>query len=42
VRVFCADLDADRAYILQVQLRAADLAPWLERMRKLTLEALAR
>ena len=41
-RVFCADPEADRAHVVQVQLRAADLAPWLERMRKLKLEALAR
>ncbi|HEX5761299.1 MAG TPA: nucleotidyltransferase domain-containing protein [Thermoanaerobaculia bacterium] len=42
VRFFCADPEADRAHTVQVQLRAADLAPWLERMRKLKLEALAR
>lgn len=42
VRFFCADPEADRAHVVQVQLRAADLAPWLERMRKLKLEALAR
>jgi predicted nucleotidyltransferase len=42
VRFLCADVDADRAHTVQVQLRAADLAPWLERMRKLKLEALAR
>ncbi|MGH9361196.1 MAG: nucleotidyltransferase domain-containing protein [Thermoanaerobaculia bacterium] len=42
VRIFLADPEADHAYVRDVQLRAADLAPWLERMRKIKLEALAR
>lgn len=42
VRVFCADETEDRAYLRDVQLRAADLVPWLERMRQRKLEALRR
>jgi predicted nucleotidyltransferase len=42
VRVYCADPEADHIYVRDVQLRAADLAPWLERMRKIKLEALRR
>lgn len=41
-RVFCADEETDQAYVRDVQLRAADLVPWLERMRKRKLEALRR
>lgn len=41
-RVFCADSEADRAFVRNVQIRAADLAPWLERNRKATLAAIAR
>lgn len=40
--VFCADADAERDFRLQVQLRAADLAPFLRRMQRLKLEALRR
>lgn len=41
-RVFCADPGADLAYIRDVQLLAADLEPFLRRMRRLKLGALAR
>jgi predicted nucleotidyltransferase len=41
-RVFCADPKADHAYRRDVQLRAADLEPFLRRTRRLKLEALAR
>lgn len=39
-RVFVADPEADRAYVRDVQLRAADVAPWLARARRRKLEAL--
>lgn len=41
-RVFCADPEADLAFVRDVQLRAADLEPFLRRMRRLKLEAVAR
>jgi uncharacterized protein YutE (UPF0331/DUF86 family)/predicted nucleotidyltransferase len=41
-RVYLGDAAADRAYVRDVQLRAADLAPFLRRMRQLKLDALAR
>lgn len=41
-RVFCADPAADHAYVRDVQLRAADLEPFLRRMRRLKFEAIAR
>jgi uncharacterized protein len=41
-RIFLGDADLDHAYVRDVQLRAADLAPFLERMRRLKLAALAR
>ena len=40
--VFCRDPEAEHAFRRDVQLRAADLAPWLERMRRIKLDALAR
>lgn len=40
-RVFLGDPAADRIFVRDVQLRAADLEPWLKKMRKLQLEALA-
>ena len=40
-RVHCRDLELDHAFIRDVQLRAADLAPFLERMRAIKLEALS-
>ena len=41
-RLFLGDPAADHAYVRDVQLRAADLAPWLRRMEKIKLAALAR
>ena len=41
-RVFSADEEADRIFVRDVQLRAADLEPFLRRYRKKKLEALAR
>lgn len=41
-RVFCAEPEADLRYVRDVQLRAADLRPFLERTRRLKLEALRR
>jgi predicted nucleotidyltransferase len=41
-RVFCADPAADHAFVRDVQLRAADLAPFLRRMRRIKLDAIAR
>lgn len=40
-RVLCRDPQADHDYVRNVQLRAADLEPWL-RMRALKLEAIRR
>lgn len=42
LRVFCSDGEADHAFVRDVQLRAADLAPFLRRMRGMKLEALKR
>ncbi|CAN5811328.1 hypothetical protein BH23GEM7_BH23GEM7_11210 [soil metagenome] len=42
IRVHCSDAEADHVYVRDVQLRAADLAPFLERMRRIKLEALRR
>lgn len=41
VRLFCTDEEADHAFRRDVQLRAADLAPLLRRMRARILEELA-
>lgn len=41
-RVFCGDAAADHAFVRDVQLRAADLAPFLRRMRRIKLEALQK
>lgn len=41
-RLFCADPEADHAYVRDVQLRAADLEPFLRRTRRVKLSALAR
>jgi predicted nucleotidyltransferase len=40
-RVFCRDPDGDHAFLRDVQLRAADLEPFLRRMRAVKLEALS-
>jgi predicted nucleotidyltransferase len=42
VRIVCSGLDADHAFRRDVQLRAADLEPFLRRTRRVKLEALAR
>ena len=39
-RIVCRDERADHAYVRDVQLRAADLEPWLRRMRELKLRAI--
>jgi len=39
-RVACTDPEADLRYVRDVQLRAADLLPFLERTRRIKLEAL--
>ena len=41
-RVYCSDEEADHAYVRDVQLRAADLEPFLQRTRGLKLAALGR
>jgi predicted nucleotidyltransferase len=41
-RVFCADSESDHAFRRDVQLRAADLDPFLQRMRRLLHASLAR
>jgi predicted nucleotidyltransferase len=41
-RLVCLDAQADHAYVRDVQLRAADLEPFLRRARRLKLAALAR
>jgi predicted nucleotidyltransferase len=41
-RVFCRDARADRDFVRDVQLRAADLALWLGRFRATRLAALRR
>ena len=40
-RLVCRDPEIDHAFVRDVQLRAADILPFLDRMRKLKLEALA-
>ena len=42
VTVYCAAPEADHAFRRDAQLRAADLAPFLKRMRSLKLASLAR
>jgi predicted nucleotidyltransferase len=41
-RLFCADSGAEHAFVRDVQLRAADLEPWLRRMRRRQVEVLSR
>lgn len=41
-RVAAPDPEGDRRFVRDVQLRAADLDPFLRRMRKIKLEALSR
>jgi predicted nucleotidyltransferase len=40
--VYCADAELEHAFRRDVQLRAADLAPWLRRLREVKLDAIAR
>ena len=42
VEVFCSDRDLDREFRRDVQLRAADLEPFLEKYRQSKLAALVR
>jgi predicted nucleotidyltransferase len=42
VSVYCASPEADHAFRRDVQLRAADLEPFLRRMRRLKLATLSR
>jgi len=41
-RLLCLDAGADHAFVRDVQLRAADIEPFLRRTRRLKLAALAR
>jgi len=41
-RVFCADQEEDHAFVRDVQLRAADLEPFLRRTARLKLNAILR
>ena len=41
-KIYCADAAADHAFVRDVQLRAADLEPFLRRTRRIKLEALTR
>jgi predicted nucleotidyltransferase len=41
-RVYCADAEADHAFVRDVQLRAADLEPFLRRAREVKLKAITR
>jgi len=40
-RIYCRDSEIDHAFVRDVQLRAADLQPFIDRMQKIKLEALA-
>ena len=40
--VHCSDAEAEHAFRRDVQLRAADLAPFLDRMRRIKMAALSR
>jgi predicted nucleotidyltransferase len=42
VRLHCVDADAERAFTRNALLRFADIRPFLERTRRLKLQALAR
>ena len=41
-RVHCSDAEAEHAFRRDVQLRAADIGPFLDRMRRIKMEALSR
>ena len=40
IELYCRDRDLERDFRRDVQIRAADLAPFLERYRRMTLDAL--
>lgn len=40
-RIFCRDSEIDHAFVRDVQLRAVDLQPFIDRMQKIKLETLA-
>jgi len=42
VRVFCTDPEADHVFVRDVQILAADLDPFLRRVRRIRLESLMR
>jgi predicted nucleotidyltransferase len=42
LRLFCADAEAEHAFRRDIQLRAADLRPFLRRMARIKLDALRR
>lgn len=42
IELYCVDREVDHAYRRDAQLRAADLAPYLRRARRVKLESLAR
>jgi hypothetical protein len=41
-RIFCANPEADHAFVRTTLSRAADLEPFLRRVRRLKLNAIAR
>jgi predicted nucleotidyltransferase len=41
-RVFCRDHEADHTFVRDVQIRAADLEPWIRRTRRAKLAAIVR
>ena len=41
-RILCRDEELDHAYVRDIQLMAADIEPWLQRMWKIKLEAMER
>ena len=40
--VHCADEEAEHAFRRDIRLRAADMGPFLDRMRRIKMEALSR
>lgn len=38
--MYCRDAEADHGFVRDAQLRAADLVPFLQRMRRIKLETL--
>lgn len=41
-RIYCSDPEADHAFVRDVQLRAADIEPFLRRTRQVKLNAISR